>query len=283
MRVLVTGAGGLIGRTLVPLLQEQPELNVISIKGRAEIDLSDPESIEQLPEADAVIHLAGIVGVTPFDQDPLNSWKMNLLSTLHICEYSRRSQIQKLILASSYIYGPPQYRPIDELHPIAPTHAYQRSKYLSEQLCEQYAHNHSFQLQILRLFNIYGPDQDKNMLIPSILAQLNQAQIRLRDPHPRRDYIHVRDVANAFLAALTSNSPEAVNVYNIGSASSYSVAELLEILLTQCQQQPEVIWGHQRRPSDVDEVVADIAKARRELNWQPQIPLQEGLKELCAS
>ncbi len=282
MRVLVTGAGGLIGRTLVPLLQKQPELNVISIKGRSEIDLSDPVCIKQLPDSDAVIHLAGIVGVTPFDQDPLNSWTINLLSTLHICEYARLKQIQKLILASSYLYGPPQYRPIDEQHPLAPTHAYQRSKYLSEQVCEQYAHNHTFQLQILRLFNVYGPNQDANMLIPSILAQLNQAEVRLRDPYPRRDYVHVRDVAQAFLAALTTPSPNPVNIYNIGSGSSYSVAELLDILLTQCQHHPEIIWGHQRRPSDVDEVLADISKARRELSWEPQVPLQEGLKELCA-
>lgn len=285
MRVLVTGAGGFIGRTLVPMLNTLPETEVLSISGRAQLDLSDVSCLEALPAADAIIHLAGIVGVTPFDKDPLTSWQANLMSSLHILEHARRSGCQQLLLASSYVYGPPQYLPIDEAHPVAPTHAYQLSKYLTEQLAGQYARDHGFQLNILRLFNVYGPDQDACMLIPSLIAQLYNPQIRLRDPHPRRDYVHVRDVAAAFIAALRTKSEQPVNVYNIGSGYSLSVAELVETLLSRLSaaDRPELLWGNERRPSDVDEVVADISKAQRELGWSPHIRLEEGFDELCAS
>lgn len=289
MRVLITGAGGFIGQALQTALHQERKdrFEVLPIQGRSQgVDLSDKRCLAQLPACEAIVHLAGVTGLKAFDADPLGSWTSNLLSTLHILEHARRTQAQRLILTSSYVYGPPQYLPVDEAHPIAPHHAYQRSKYLSEQLAEQFARDGGAAVTVLRLFNVYGPGQSPGMLIPDLLAQINRPVIRLHDPRPRRDYIHVTDVTAAIRAALLAEPASIFSLYNIGSGSSVSVAELLELVMAKLAARglaPEIAWSMTRRGAEVDEVRADIRKAGRELGWQPQISLAAGLEELlCA-
>lgn len=290
MRVLITGAGGFIGRHLQTSLRENGKgrFESLPLQGRSQgLDLSDRRCLEQLPACEAIVHLAGVTGLKAFDADPVGSWTSNLLSTLHILEHARRTQARRLVLTSSYVYGPPQYLPVDEAHPIAPHHAYQRSKYLSEQLAEQFARDGGAPVTVLRLFNVYGPGQSQGLLIPDLLAQVNQPRIRLGDPRPRRDYIHVNDVAAAIGAALTAEQASAVSLYNIGSGTSVSVAELVEIARAKLAARgitPEIEWSMTRRGAEVDEVRADIRKAGHELGWQPRISLEAGLEKLlCAS
>lgn len=287
MRVLLSGASGFIGRQLSLQLAQSQDFELLALPGRAGLDLTDPACLPYLPPAQQIIHLAGIAGLEAFDADPRASWQANLLIMLHLLEHARISHCQRLVLASSYLYGQPQYLPVDELHPLAPHHAYQRSKYVCEQMAEQYAQDYGFELVILRIFNVYGPGQDKSMLIPSMLAQLEAPRLTLRDPDPRRDFVHVADVARAFVLALGAELPAQINYFNLGSGQSLSVAELLQTLFEQLppgQNRPEVCWTHQRRQAEVSDVVADISKARAQLGWTPTLKLEAGLRELlCVS
>lgn len=122
------------------------------------------------------------------------------------------------------------------------------------------------------------------MLIPTLVAQAHQPSLCLRDPAPRRDYIHVLDVARAIAACLERPGTARQRIFNIGSGSSLSVAELAETLCTLLPSRPQLQWSQTRRTAEVDEVVADIRLARQVLNWSPRISLETGLKELlCAS
>lgn len=276
--VLLTGAGGFIGRVLAPLLQDR---GCLALSGRTQLDLCEREAVMALPPVKQIVHLAGASTTFAFDADPEGAWRSNLLSCLNLLEYARRNQIGHFILASTYVYGPPQYLPVDEKHPILPHHAYQRSKYLCEQLAEQYARDWGFRLSILRLFNVYGPGQDARMLLPTLLAQLPTGQILLRDAAPRRDFIHVRDVASAFCKVLETG---AEGLFNLGSGQSLSVQELVALVLKLYGQALPVSYSQQVRRHEVDEVVADTRRAQALLAWQPRVSLEQGIKELlCVS
>lgn len=134
-------------------------------------------------------------------------------------------------------------------------------------------------MTIVRPFNLYGPGQDSRFLIPLLVEQvLNPAQpeIRVADPTPRRDYLHVEDFARLLL--LTIDGPP--GVYNAGSGSSNSIAELVEYLLAAAGVRKPLAGTNQNRRNEIPDVVAGIARAAGALGWKPRIGLPEGLTGL---
>lgn len=281
-KILLTGASGFIGAHLHPALQAAGH-EVVALAGRQALNLCDAAAVAALPACEVVVHLAGAGNPIDFDRNPAASWEVNVAGTLHLLNYARACQAQHFILASTYVYGPPERLPVAEDHPVRPPHAYPRSKYLCEQMLAQFVQDTGLRGTSLRMFNVYGPGQSAHMLIPTLLGQVFQPQMQLQNPVPRRDFVHVRDVVQAFVAAC-GRSGDLYATYNIGSGSSLSVAELVNLLLRLAGTQPTVTYSQQVRPGEVNEVVADIAKAARELGWQPTTALEQGLQELlCAS
>jgi GDP-4-dehydro-6-deoxy-D-mannose reductase len=281
-KILLTGASGFIGTHLYPALQQAGH-EVVALAGRQAVNLCDATAVAALPPCEVIVHLAGAGNPTDFDRDPATSWEVNVAGTLHLLNYARACQAQHFILASTYVYGAPEHLPVSEEHPVRPPHAYPRSKYLCEQMLAQFVKDAGLRGTSLRVFNVYGPGQSAHMLIPTLLRQVFQAQMQLQNPVPRRDFVHVHDVVQAFVAAC-ARSGEAYATYNIGSGSSLSVAELVDLLLRLAGTQPTVTYSQQVRSGEVNEVVADIAKAARELGWHPSVALEQGLQELlCAS
>lgn len=281
-KVLLTGASGFIGTHLHPALQGAGH-EVVALAGRQAVNLCDAAAVAGLPPCEVIIHLAGAGNPTDFDRDPATSWEINVAGTLHLLNYARACQAQHFVLASTYVYGAPEHLPVSEDHPVRPPHAYPRSKYVCEQMLAQFVKDAGLRGTSLRIFNVYGPGQSPHMLIPTLLQQLFKPQMQLQNPVPRRDFVHVHDVVQAFVAAC-ERSGDVYEAYNIGSGSSLSVAELVALLLRLAGTHPEVSYSQQVRVGEVNEVVADIAKAARELGWHPTIALEQGLQELlCAS
>ncbi len=285
---LLTGASGFLGRHLhsklpseqtLALAYQHPSQNSFCC------DLSDRQAVLQLPAAETVIHLGGISGLPAFEADPGRGWAVNLSGTLNLLEHAKRSGARRFIFASTYVYGVPQYLPVDEAHPVVTAHAYHHSKRMAEQICEDYAQHTGLEIFILRTFNIYGPQQSKQMLIPTILEQLSQTQIVLRDPAPRRDFLHVTDWVQALLKILELPFRETTTPHylNLGSGQTISVSALVDLIQAQAQTHLPVSYTHQLRGAEVSVVQADISKAKGLLNWQPEISLAEGLRLLCVS
>src|SRR5690606_35319579 len=160
--------------------------------------LTQPEALEVLPPVKTAIHLAGAGNPTDFDSDPDQSWRSKLTGTLHPVHWAQAREVEQFILASTYVYGAPQRLPVDEAHPVNPPHAYPRSKHLCEQMLQQFVQDAARQGKtlrgtVLRIFNVYGPGQSEQMLIPTIISQLDKPMLQLRDPAPRRDFVHVQD------------------------------------------------------------------------------------------
>jgi UDP-glucose 4-epimerase len=281
-RVLVTGASGFVGKHLAAELRKQEaEVFALDSRGPDPIDIRNWHAVKgfgsKLGRLDLVYHLAALMFVPYSFENPRETYEVNVLGTLNVLELCRLQGFPKLVFASSYVYGEPRYLPVDEEHPLNPGSPYARSKVLGEDLCKAYHEDHGLRCTILRVFNIYGEGQTDSFLIPSMIKQLASGKVELMDPEPKRDFVHVSDVVQAYLRA-GEYDQAGFNVFNIGSGVSYSVDDIVKLALQAWGQEARVRYRHQRRKSEVMDVVADFRKARTELGWEPKVTLEQGIR-----
>lgn len=275
-KILVTGSDGFIGSMLLKQLQ-QTGAEVKGIDLRSGFDITDRGQFKNLDGVNLVYHLAALMGIPYAFKHPRKVYEVNIMGTLNVLEFCRLNDINKLIFASSYVYGRPQYLPIDERHPVNPTNPYARSKVIGEELCRGFAEDHGIECIIIRPFNIYGPGQNEDFLIPSILKQIRENnKVELNDPEPRRDLLFVTDMVDAYLKAGEFKNSK-FEIFNIGFGKSYSVNEIVEIVLQLIDKKIEVKYTGERRQNEIMDTVANISKASKKLNWHPEIELQKGL------
>jgi len=276
-KVLVTGAGGFLGKPLVKTLARNMEL--IPLYHGPQTNLLSREYVDMLQKADVVIHLAGKSFVPESWKDPHTVFNTNFNTTLNMLEYARNNDVEQFIFPSSYLYGNPDYLPIDEKHPVKILNPYARSKYICEELCRSYAEEYGLSVIIFRIFNIYGPGQPGHWLIPTILSQLPSGTVTLNDTEPKRDYIYISDVISAFVCALDYRKTR-FEIFNLGSGMSYSVQEIVDAAQKAAGTRCAVVNKAERRKNEIMNTIADISKASSLLGWKPAISLEYGLKEI---
>ncbi|MCJ7483454.1 MAG: GDP-mannose 4,6-dehydratase [Thermodesulfovibrionales bacterium] len=276
---LVTGSRGFVGRSLVAALKDN-DWEVIGADIETGCDVTRWEIAKELKKADCIIHLAARSYVPESFTDPRGYYEDNILSTINALELARLWKA-KFIFASSYVYGQPQYLPIDEKHPLLGLNPYAQSKLLCEQLCESYSRHFKVKTIALRFFNIYGPGQSDKFLISSIALQSRRGRIVLSDPEPRRDYVHVDDVVLAYLRAL-EYEPEGFEVFNIGSGVSHSVREVVDLFVKFSEKKIPVQFLGKQREAEIAETRSNCQKAQQYLNWSARIDFETGLRQLAA-
>lgn len=280
-KVLVTGADGFIGRALVKRLRESgAEVAGLDLKQADICDLNSLLKFRPGRKFDLVYHLASISYVPRAWQDPQATYKTNLLGTLNVLEFCRVRKTPKLVFMSSYVYGRPKYLPIDERHPVSPANPYAWSKYLGEKLCEAYVRDFGLECVVLRPFNIYGPGQKADFLIPAIMSQLARGgRVTVKDLKPKRDFLYLDDMVAALLAAARCRG-KPLEVINVGCGRSYSVREIIELAGRNAGRKVPVRSLGERRRGEIADVAAAIGKAGRKLRWRPTVGLREGLRKL---
>lgn len=276
-RVLLTGSDGFIGRQLTKELQMHG-VEVLTMPRGWDVSQSCAFTDLRDETVTAVIHLAALCSVPESWKRPADYYRVNLMGTLYALEFCRKCGA-RFILPSSYMYGAPQYLPVDEEHPLAVNNPYAQSKHFAEQASSFYAFNFQIPVTVLRLFNVYGPGQRSDFLIPNVVRQVIWGKkIVLQSLTPRRDFVHVRDVSRAFLLAV--EQPMDYLCLNVGSGVSYSVEDLTELAQAVAKAQKPVENKGERRKNEIDEVVADCRKIEKTLGWKAEISLREGLSEL---
>ena len=277
MRVAVAGSDGFVGRKVCEQLEAGGN-DVIRIDLTRGFDLCDRTIIGKIGSMDCFVHLANLVFVPGSYAEPEKYYRINYLTTLNALEICRKYN-SRLVYASSYIYGKPQYLPVDESHPIAPFNPYAQTKVICEKLCEGYSRDFGVKVSILRPFNIYGAGQKGKLLIPEIISQLKEGKgiIALNASSPRRDYINVIDVAGAFVACIKDTSE--FSVYNVCSGESVSVRELTELMNRHLQKKVKFSFSEVARPNEVDESRGSCAKLES-IGWRRTISLEEGISSL---
>ena len=281
MKILITGHSGFIGSYLQKKLEKtEHELILVDIANGTNI--CDWQQVKQYEGMDVIVHLANLSFVPASYEQPKKFYETNYLSTLNMLELCRLNNA-KMVFFSSYIYGHPQYQPIDENHPTQAFNPYSQTKVICESLCEGYNRDFKVPITIFRPFNIYGTGQNPDFLIPSIIQQAKTGKIVIKDDRPKRDYIHVEDIIDAIITAIeTENTDKSIQKFNLGSGVSYSVKEIVDMVRGLFDTEIEYICTHEIRPNDVMDTIADISKIQNELHWKPSISILEGLTKMVS-
>lgn len=278
-RILILGSSGFIGRALVRemlskndgeiLVPSSQELNLVEADAHHKIVAMNP---------DIIILAAGKSFVPDSWVDPRSFFEQNISSTVCVAEAARLLKA-KVIYLSTFVYGPPYRLPISELNPVSPFNPYAASKLAGERVLQDYSTLFGVESNILRLFNVYGPGQRTDFLIPTLIQQVVKGEeIRVKDLLPKRDYVHLYDVISAIAAA--THSFNGCRIYNVASGVSYSVSDLIQLLVDISGKKIPVYSEQVSRPNEVMDTMADIRKIHKDLGWSPVIEFKQGLTQL---
>ncbi len=271
-KILVTGADGFIGKRLTKRLKNMGYdlFEHTSKNGDIATVSLDAEGIFH------VFHLAAQTYVPLSWENPFEFYRVNVMGTENILEFCRKNSCS-LTFMSTYVYGVPMQNPVPEIHPVNPNSPYNHSKLICEKLCEFYYQAFNISSTVLRPFNVYGKGQSLNFLLPTIISQLldtGKEIIEVKDLKPLRDYIYIEDVIDALVLTLGKTG---FNIYNIGSGESISVEDIICMLMELSSINKPYSSLAQARKFEVDDIRADISKAKAELSWNPVYNLREGL------
>ena len=304
--ILVAGGAGYIGSHMVKLLLESGHEalvldNLCAGHGDAvpegkliEGDLADRTLLQKIfgdHEIDGVMHFAAHAQVGESMVVPEKYYRNNVVNTLNLLEAMLESGVNAFIFSSTAaVFGEPQYVPIDEAHERQPINPYGRSKWMVEQMLQDFDQAHGLKYIALRYFNAAGADPDGQLgerhdpethLIPIVLqaaAGKRDAITIFGDDYDTpdgtcvRDYIHIVDLCQAHLLALEKLSNGADSgVHNLGNGSGFSVREVIDSAAEVTGREIPVVNG-ERRPGDPAKLVADSKLAREELGWSPAFP-----------
>lgn len=296
MNILITGAGGFIGRHLCQKLSA--ENNVVGIGQHdsqlqgvdyRKISVLDKEAIRSLFaefKFDKVVHLAGVT----YHNDIVNQKQMSLETsfrgTENLIEAFNKYSTNGLFIYSSTgkVYGGGITQPIDENTPSNPTNTLGKLKRMTEEVIDYYSQeNPSNKFVILRIFNIYGYGQRPTFVIPYIMEQLKKSDnLSLGNIDDARDYLHVEDLVECVSEILKNyHSDKNVEIFNIGSGKAFSVKQILSILEEKTGRRFNVKIDEKKLRQDETSIeYADISKINQSVGWQPKIQLPDALSEL---
>ncbi len=276
---LVTGAGGFLGRALMAELSARnlPALGVDMQEG----DIADPAFLNTLPtKVDRVFHLAAQTYVPDSWERPQEFIRTNALGTGNILQYCVENKTP-VTLISGYLYGTPQVLPITESHPLSAGNPYALSKKLAEEMGEFYHRVHGVPITIIRPFNIYGPGQNIKFLIPTIIEQVLHAdKVEVQDLAPKRDFLFYEDLVEALI--LTRDCLGGLETFNIGSGYSIDVQEVIDTVQRVAGTAKPVHSKEMRRQNEVMDVVADITRAKTQLDWAPRHSFEDGIRKIIS-
>ena len=294
---LVTGGAGFIGSHLVDELLNSgrrvivvddlssgqlKNINSNCVFMHGDITSDALDSIFEKEKPSLVFHLAAQSSVAISSDKPLLDASTNILGTLKIAENCYKHGVKKLIYSSTggAIYGEPPELPVDESTAPRPISNYGVSKFQGEQFIELYHKLHNVNYCILRYANVYGPRQDGNGeagVIPifATLIQDGKQPTIFGTGEQKRDFISVHDVVRANMLAISNGKN---STYNIGSSVMYSVNQIYDLIKDHYGFTKEALTGAPRT-GDVFEISLDYAKAKKELEWEPEIAFEHGLQE----
>lgn len=278
-KILVTGSEGFVGKALVKHLKKSGH-DILTFSLSKGNDITKPSHFKDIPTLDSIIHLAALTSIPDSWENPKKFFGVNVGGTLNILEFARKQHARiKVVLAGAYVYGHPSKIPISEQSPTNANNPYSLSKLESEHLGELYSKFFDFPVTVLRCFNVYGQNQSENFLIPTIIRGIKSGKIVLQSSKPKRDYVYVDDVVGAYSKAESADL-QGFSAINIAFGKSYSVEEVAEKLIKKSNQKVKLNFTNSERKSEIKDTRAKITKAKRLLNWQPKIDIDEGLQKI---
>ena len=296
-RVLVTGGAGFIGSHLCARLVREGA-SVLALDdlstgrsanlaplGNGRFRLTQRDVVERFDiECAAIFHLACPASPAAYQRSPIDTVKTAVLGTLHALENAERHGARLLLASTSEVYGDPEVHPQTESYtgsvdPTGPRACYDEGKRCGETLATEFARQRGSEVRIARIFNTYGPrmqPDDGRVVSNFIMQALTGRDLTVYgDGSQTRSLCYVSDLVDGLLRLMDSDLD--AGPVNLGNPVEITVLELAERILKLTRSRSRIAFKplpvhdpRRRRP--------DIARAQRELGWQPQVPLEEGLE-----
>jgi len=296
MKALVTGGAGFIGSNLVDKLIELKWEVVVVDNESAEcnekfywnskadnhkLDICDYENTRNLYDGvDFVFHLAAESRLQPAINNPINAVMKNAVGTCTVLQCAREAKVEKVIYSStSSAYGLNKF-PNYETDPNDCLNPYSVSKVCGEELCKMYTNLYGLKTIIFRYFNVYGdrsPTTGQYAPVIGIFQRqksVGESLTIVGDGFQKRDFVHVKDVANANIMAAVSNmeNNDYGQVYNIGSGQNISILEIAKMISDNYIHIPQ-------REGEARTTLANIDKAFKTFGWAPKININNWMEE----
>jgi len=244
---------------------------------RADIeDLQALEGIFRENRIDAVINLAARAGVRYSIENPFVYMTTNAYGTLNLLELMRRYGVKKIVLASTSSLYAGQKMPFSEELPVnTPISPYAASKKAAEVMIYSYHYLFGIDASVVRYFTVYGPAGRPDMSMFRFIKWIDEGDelVLYGDGSQSRDFTFVSDIAEGTVRAL---KPVGFEIINLGNSRPHELAEMISLVERYLGKKARV----RREPfqkTDMMATWADIGKAKRLLDWEPQVPLSEGI------
>jgi UDP-glucose 4-epimerase len=299
MKIVVTGGAGFIGSHIVEhWLAEGAEVHILDNfrSGRRENVALFPKAVLQegsitnrdfvfnvLQGADYVHHLAAMISVPESMDKPLECVEINVNGLINILDAAREHGVKKVVHSSSAaVYGdnPVSPKTVDmRPEPLSP---YGITKLDGEYYLKMYSDTFNVGTTSLRYFNVFGPRQDpKSQYAAAIPIFVNKALknedlVIFGDGEQTRDFVFVKDVVQANILAATQ--PNATGVYNVANGHSITIKELCELIIETTESKSTIVFADPRT-GDIKHSLASVELTRKELDFNPEYDLIQGMRE----
>ncbi|MBW4564893.1 MAG: SDR family oxidoreductase [Mojavia pulchra JT2-VF2] len=297
MRILVTGGAGFIGSHLIDrLIGDGHEIicldnfytghkrNVLKWLNHPSFELIRHDITEPIRlEVDQIYHLACPASPVHYQYNPVKTVKTNVMGTLNMLGLAKRVKARFFLASTSEVYGDPEVHPQTEeyrgsVNPIGLRSCYDEGKRIAETLAFDYYRQNKVDIRVVRIFNTYGPrmlENDGRVVSNFIVQSLRGKPLTVYgDGSQTRSFCYVSDLVEGFIRLMNSDY---VGPVNIGNPDEYTILELAQAVQNLINPDAEIQFEplpsddpRRRRP--------DITKAKTLLNWEPTVPLQQGLK-----
>lgn len=294
--VFITGANGFIGANIVRkltlkgynvhVLNRSPNIswrlkNIAKSVTVHQGDITNLKSLEKIllkSKPDFIVHLAAY-GAYPHQTDIKKIFEVNTVGIINLLEASKKIPYKCLINAgSSSEYGSKD-KAMKEDNSCNPISYYAATKLASTNICKIFADINNKPIVTFRLFSAYGPYEEPSRFIPTIIKSLiKKEKINITPGNQRRDFIYVEDISNAFLKALTLGKKIQGEIINLGTGKEYTNDEIVKKLFYLTNKKTAINKGeYPKRSWDVPHWKADMSKAKKILNLEPQYDIDNGL------
>ena len=301
-KILITGGCGFIGSNLTEYFLKKYKVIVLDKYNfqnnwgwlekinhkNLEIKLGDIRDYDfvnkSMKNVNSVIHLAALIGIPYSYVSPLAYIQTNIIGTYNVLESCNQNKVKNIVITStSEVYGSSKYEPMNEKHPTFSQSPYAATKKSADELALSYFNSFKLPVKIIRPFNTYGPRQSPRAIIPNIIYQLINKDIKtvkVGNLKPKRDYTYVSDLCDAYFKILKSN--KFGEVFNVGSGENISIIDLyFKISKLLNIKKPLKVQSERKRikGSEVESLMCDSLKIKNDLNWKPKIKFDVGLKQ----
>jgi len=300
-RVLVTGGAGFIGANACNILAASgyavTALDNLSLGKSSNLDRAvafvegDASRIDDLKRAgpvDHVIHLASSSSAPMFLDNLQGSVANNIQGHIAVLEFARACKARKVLFAStSSIYGNNPV-PLTEAQPVTPPNFYAVSKHCQEELSDVYHRTHGLEIIGFRFMSVYGLHEEHKGRYANLVSQFiwgveqGKPPVVYGDGKQTRDFVNVRDVVAAFVLALQTRKTFGFTIFNIGTAQSINIIELVELIGDVMRKRIEPRFIANPVGGYVMNQQADLSKIARELGYAPTISLKQGIAEIVS-